>query len=117
MDRSFALKLLQRFDYNVGDAINEYFTNQEAYKSPSSSLLDLEAEEKHCSPISPMHKNIPIPTDSAAKDRIYERLRISFPDVPAEDLHDAVHQGNVDDESSTTSYLNSLAERRYHDNK
>jgi len=114
LNRSFALTLLQRFDYDVGDAINEYFSNQESYMSQSSTLLDLKAEEKGRCSRSPMHKVTALPTNAAAKDRIYETLRLSFPEVPIEDLHAAVHEGNAADETSTRRFLTALAENRYH---
>lgn len=120
MTEKFAVTLLKRFDYHVGDAVNEYFTNQEAQED-NPMLLDLEAEEKYSGEVAPMHKSEPLPQShaSAAKDRIYAVLRRDMPDVSAELLHDAVHQGNADSVHSVNRYITAMSDSnvRYYDNK
>jgi len=118
MSEKFAITLLKRFDYHVGDAVNEYFSNQE----DNPLLLDLEAEEKYGPEVvAPMHKSEPLPHShaSAAKDRIYAALRREMPNVNAELLHEAVHQGNADSVHSVKCYISTMSDSnvRYYDSK
>jgi len=117
MSEKFATTLLKRFGYHVGDAVNEYFSNQE-----DNPLLDLEAEEKFGPEVAaPMHKSEPLPSShaSAAKDRIYSNLRREMPTINTELLHEAVHQGNADSVHSVNRYINAMSDSnvRYYDNK
>jgi hypothetical protein len=126
MDREFAKKLLQKYEYNVGNAANDYFANQEIYSSFSSSvspLLDLDAESKcgNHNNILPQQKYTTstdhLVSNARIKDKIFEQLRREMPDVTIQDLHDAVHLGNADNVSSVHSYIERLADNRYYDNK
>jgi hypothetical protein len=106
MSKSFALNLLKKYDFNVNDAANDYFTNIEAY----SDIANNESEAKESQRVSsPLHKS-EFPPDDSVKDRIYASLRQSMPEVPIQDLHDAVHIGNADDILSAQHYINAIAE-------
>ena len=117
MNRSYAITLLKRFDNQVGDAINEYFSNQE---DNPPLLLDLGAEEKHPSHTSsPLHKSEPLPSISTAKDRIYANLRREMPNIDPELLRDAVYLGEADNVRSVNRYIDSLSDSnfRFYDHK